>query len=270
VIAPFLAFLCGVGVGVALILTHDRRRVGGPFASEAPADTSDVPFDHPLGVIDVQPGRLAELRREPLFPVLLLLGRMSNALRFAHTAPLEVYDEGTPRAGRQLNGAFFIQIATTQEAIDTLRKLAVHLKDRAVWQERVVPLLRDPDVLALENEGVRELRRKIAFHFDLDAIRKGLSQAKETNVRLLASRGSATKDVYFPYSDEVALAFIVPTRGLTPEQYRASVLPWLRRSTELSIRVAEIIEALITDIARSYGLQGQWLPDADPQTGSDA
>jgi len=193
---------------------------------------------------------------------------MSNALRFAHTAPLEVYDEGTPRAGRQLNGAFFVQIATTQEAIDTLRKLAVHLKDRAVWQELVVPLLRDPDVLALENAGVRDLRRKIAFHFDLEAIQTGLAQAKDTNVRLLASRGPATKDVYFPYSDEVAVAYIVPTRGLTAEEYRERVLPWLRRATELSIRVAHVVEALITDVARSYGLQGQWLNDSDRKANS--
>lgn len=220
-----------------------------------------------MGVIELSPERLNELRQEPRLALLLLLGRMSNALRFAHTAPLEVYDEGTPRAGRQLNGAFFLQIATTQEAIDTLRGLAVHLKDLKAWQGEVVPLLRDPELRQLEREGIRDLRRRIVFHFDLEAIQTGLTQAKDSDVRLLASRGKAVKDVYFPYADEVALAFLIPTRGLSPDAYRGAVHPWLQRATQMSVRVAGVVESLIVELCKALELRATWV---DEESTSDS
>jgi len=259
-----LTLLAGIVIGVVATMIARRlwRHVHLQRSAE-PHNAQSVRGNQAqrLGVIELSPARLDELRQDPRIALLLLLGRMSNALRFAHTAPLEVHDEGTPRAGRQLNGAFFLQVATTQEAIDTLRGLAVHLKDLRAWQEEVVPLLRDPELRQLEREGIRDLRRKIAFHFDLEAIQTGLGQAKDTDVRLLASRGTAVKDVYFPFADEVALAFLIPTRGLSSDAYRGAVHPWLQRATQMSVRVAGAVESLIVELCKALELRATWVDD---------
>lgn len=221
-------------------------------------DTAIAGDDHPLGRINLSAEDLKRLESEPLFVDLLLLARMANSLRFAHTASLEVYDEGTPRAARQINGAFFVQVAFAVEALDTLKKLNAHLNSHAVWQREIVPLFKDPEIQKLDRESVRDLRRKIVFHFDREAIEKGLSQARQQAATLAAMKGKRRMDVHFPLADEIAVAYLIPTRGLDDAGYRAEVLPWLRRATDLSLEIALAIEKVVVDFARQLDLEGEW------------
>ena len=219
---------------------------------------SDTADPQPLGRLELSKEDLERLEQESLFVDLLLLGRISNSLRFAHTAPLEVYDEGTPRAARQLNGAFFVQVAFAVEALDTLKKLTAHLKDYDVWRREIVPLFRDPEVQELEKDSVRDLRRKLVFHFEREAIEEGIGRTRQKDWVLAAMGGRRRMDTYFPLADEVAVAFLVPTRGLDDEGYRSEVLPWLGRATDLSLRIAEAVETVAVDFAKQLGLQGVW------------
>lgn len=240
--------MVGAGLATATCLWWNHRK-----RSSEKAETP------PLGQIDLSIEDIQRLEGEPLFVDLLLLARMANSLRFAHTAPLEVYDEGTPRASRQLNGAFFVQVAFAIEALDTLKKLNPHLHDQSVWQSEIVPLFRDREIQELDRDSVRDLRRKIVFHFEREAIEKGLGQVRRKAATLAAMRGRRRMDVHFPFADEVAVAFLVPSRGLDDAGFRSTVVPWLQRATDLSLRLAEAIERVVVDFARQLDLKGVWV-----------
>ena len=198
------------------------------------------------------------LSEEPLFVDLLLLGRISNQLRFAHTAPMEVHNEGTPRAGRQLNNAFFTQVAFAIEALDTLKKLGPQLKGFPAWESHVVPIFRSPEIRRLESETVRDLRRKIVCHFERTAIEEGLARHRHGPATVFSMRGRRRMDVYFQLSDEVAISFLMPSKGVAPEPYRAELLEWLRQATALSLDIAVAAEMVAVDIGKHLGLRGEW------------
>jgi hypothetical protein len=211
-----------------------------------------------VGTVTLPAARLEELRHDARLVNLIVLGRIVNALRFAHTAPLEVYDEGTPRAARQLIVAFFLQVATCQEALDALKKMNQPMSDHLTWKQRIAPLFRDPEVQELEGALIRDVRRKLAFHFDIDAMREGLNRAPLGDATILAMATSQKKDVYFTFSEEVAASYLVSGHGMTRAEHTSLLAPLFRRATDLTIRIADEVEGMATALVGDLGLRGVW------------
>ena len=218
-----------------------------------------------LGTVDLSRAEIDALAGEPLFIDYLMLGRISNALRFAQSAPLEVHREGTPRASRQMNNAFLTQVAFAIEALDTLKLMGRNLKERRAWRERIVPLFRDPEIKQLETETVRDLRNRVAFHFDRDALKEGLTQAPIDSTTVLAMRGTRKADSHFQLSDEAAISFLIPMRDLGPEQGAQHFLDWGRRVSQLSLEIADAVEHVAVDIGMELGFSGVWTDEVAAQ-----
>lgn len=221
------------------------------------------------GKILITEERLRELQTDPLFLGILRLSRMVNSLRFAYVAAYQARGGQTPLRRRQAMNAFFLATAVMQETIDSLRQMSKDFRALASWQEFVVPILRDPTVKKLEEDSMRDLRRKVVFHFDTKPLAIGVRDISLPEILLAESRGSQKKDMYYPLADEAVARFLVPDADMDRETHLDVVKDWIHQTTALSGQLGDAIEEVILEGCIELGLRGHWEPDENDWQGPD-
>ena len=126
--------------------------------------------------------RLIEVRKDPAFGELLVLGRMCNALRFALSA---AFDAPPGVVGeRQRTASFFQTAANIAEMLHTLPRMEKHFSTLSAYSDLITPLLAAEAVGDLRGKVLKWLRDKAVAHHDKDvANRSGRSRWWTVDIR---------------------------------------------------------------------------------------
>jgi hypothetical protein len=191
------------------------------------------------------------------------LGRAANAVRFCQYILLKRQQESTPSVQRERLNAFLYVCAVLFEGMEAAKKASKDLKMFKAFQEKFVPLFRDPSVQTLLTETLKPVRNQGVFHFSDDAIPSHLDGLSESSVTLVAGRGPAAGDSYVALADVALLYGALGVSGTLDEVYH-QLRPLLKDVADLSARFGDAYEDLMAEVV---GADAGWQMIGDPNGG---
>lgn len=199
------------------------------------------------------PAEFVAFQNDPAFHQLLALARITNTVRFAHGAVVNIERDMTPAEERQLFSSFLYLAALLFEGLRLTGTLGKHFKDSTAFRQGFAKLHSDPEVEDLRSNALDKIRNKTVFHMDSNVIPEGLAFLSDTKEYVFLSANSfANGEIYYRLADEAVIHFLVDAEaGTTLFTERFSAV--LSRTTDLSIRFSSCADELITEYLISTG-----------------
>jgi hypothetical protein len=179
--------------------------------------------------------RWPTIRDDPRFIEIMRLARATNALGLAYGPLAHSLVNQSPSARRERFAAFVYVAALLKEALDTAQSLGKWFRETVQYQEGFGALLRDPAVRQLRSNDLDSLRDKLVFHFDRDAIAKGLGTFPlHGDVRILSYPDDGPKfgETYFDAADDAVLGFLFGDSA-SDEEYYAKIEAFMGQVSDL-------------------------------------
>lgn len=206
--------------------------------------------------IDCSGARLDQLRADPAFHQLLALARLMNALRFAQVAFADANDLTGPAGDRQRINAFFFISALLYEGIQLAQRMAKHFRTHRSWKPGLGALLKDQRFSVLFSDNLKPARDRVTFHIDEEEIAGQLALHPTEDVTLVRATGPEVRDVYYDFSDFLALrTFIGPTATQEELHTRASELFAVARDLALAFLAAA--DGLVAAVLKDMGFAAE-------------
>ena len=175
------------------------------------------------------------IRDDPRFVEIMRLARATNALGLAYGPLAHTLVDQSPSARRERFAAFVYVAALLKEALDTAQSLGKWFRDTEQYKEGFGALLKNPAVQQLRSNDLDSLRDKLVFHFDRDAISKGLGTFPlHGDVRILSypDDGPRFGETYFDAADDAVLGFLFGDSA-SEQEYYAKIEAFMGQVTDL-------------------------------------
>jgi len=191
--------------------------------------------------------------------MLLTLGRIVNALRFAQQAVTDIRDPDKPAGDRQRVNSFLFLGAILCEGMGFVRnQLGKHFRHLTSFKKGFQELFRDQgveDLLRRDTGDLWKLRNKIVFHYDRESVQQGLTNipsAERNNVPFVRGYQHRRGDIYFSLCDDVVVRYLV---GPVQEEseFLAKLKQLMHKALQFSYRFGSAAEELITDGLKELG-----------------
>lgn len=191
------------------------------------------------------------LKDNEAFVALVLLGRITNAIRFFHLIFLSVLEDETPSGKRQRLNCFLFLGPALAEGLDYASTLGRLFNDREVFS-CFREFLDRSETKAYRRGIVRRIRNKMAFHFDATAMHEALNRIEFEEPRLCTGVGPTVGETYYELSDEAAIHSVLIAED-------GEILPWhsledlMRDTAVLSSEFGRCADRLIGQVSEELG-----------------
>jgi hypothetical protein len=203
------------------------------------------------------------LRADPAFHRLLILGRILNSLRFAESAVFDRGSADTAAAARQRTAGFLYTCALLYEGLKFVADhMGRHHRHLPAFRSEVLPILRDPEVIALREGLLDRLRNQAVYHHDHDVMPAGLAMMDMPEYVVVTGDSPRMVDVFYNLSDYAALAFGIgtPPEGTTADKHFRQALATVGR---LEKRFAPAAERLLSEAFEELGARAEYVGDGE-------
>ncbi|HET7025311.1 MAG TPA: hypothetical protein VFI39_08925 [Gemmatimonadales bacterium] len=192
----------------------------------------------------------ARISADPRLRDLVIYARITNAIRFAQLAGLQVERRDSPSDNRQRFHSFLFVAALFAEARKIAETVGERFRHLPAFTKHIRPFLADKSVEALWVNHLLPLRDSIVFHFDDKQLPEHLRSISRERYVFATAHGPAKGDIYFPLADELAIASILGSRW-SPEEFA----DLLRRTVDAVTRLADGFDALLPQALQELGWQ---------------
>jgi hypothetical protein len=175
------------------------------------------------------------VRSDPRFIELMRLARVTNSLALAYGPLLHPLEDQSPRARRDRFAAFFFAAALIKEALAIAEGLSRWFRELRQYREGFSVLLKDPSFIELRENLLKKVRNELVFHFDREAVVRGLARFPEDEDILIATfppEGPQTGEMYFDAADDAILAYLFGD-AVTTGEYVARLDAFMTEVTRL-------------------------------------
>ena len=203
--------------------------------------------------IKVPSAKFEAMRGDERFHQVLALGRMLNSLRFLQSTFLGAADLKPPGDFRHRLNAFFFIVAVLYEGLLLLERMGKHFRGKSIWQQRIVPILRDGTFDRLSSASMHPLRNRAVFHFFEDALKETLAGCDPKDFTVVSGSGRGQKEVFYELSDLLALDLFIGKSDSTEEQTRRAIR-LMDQTLDLLKNIVDASESLIEEYCKSEGM----------------
>ena len=158
------------------------------------------------------------IRKDPRFVSLLLLGRIVNGINFCLQSLLESNRDPTPTGQRQRFNSFLLACGVLYEGLKVANTLGKHFSDRKSFRNGFGRLLSDEETKKLQGTVLNSMRNKVAFHYDEDVVATTLENLDLATYAFATASSETLGAIYFRLADEVAINFIIGEPGSREEE----------------------------------------------------
>ena len=189
------------------------------------------------------------IKKDPRFVRVVQLGRIVNALRYTHIAGATASSEADSSARRQRIASFLYVSGVLYEGFRLADVLGRDFATSTAFREGLGPLLKKPEVVALRQGVLNELRNKAVFHNDDEVMRVGLDLVQADPVVFFRAHGGTWGTTHYDLSDLAVLtyAFRNVQTGVVDE------LGTLRLILDVALEFGNCAESLIGEVLFEMG-----------------
>lgn len=160
------------------------------------------------------------IRNDPRFVSLLILGRIVNGINFCLQSLLQSNEDSTPAGQRQRFNSFLIGCGVLYEGLKVANTLGKYFNDRDSFRNGFGRLLKDQETKKLQETVLDSMRNKVAFHYDEDVVTTTLENLNLASYAFATASSEKLGAIYFRLADEVAINFIIGEPGSKEEETR--------------------------------------------------
>ena len=196
-----------------------------------------------------------DLKSDENFVIAVQLSRVVNALRSNWRAYIYIsHDDKLLRTKDRLD-LMLCQASMLYEAVREFSRLARHLSSLKYWETHPVEIkclqTENNDQSSFTNTVLKNIRRKVYFHFDRDIISDRIScHSISNNVDFMIGQSLTRKDVVYTFADDLILSYIVSLLSEPELEPLEKYVRFEKKVIKLSDQLCSLFDNLIKELMR--------------------
>jgi hypothetical protein len=196
-----------------------------------------------------------QLSKDERFLGILNLSRITNAIYFCQISAISTSNEISPSNSRQNNNALLYANAILFEGIKCAKFLGKYYSDTEEYINGFSKLFNNNNFKILYNTYLKNLRNKLTFHFDIDAIRDAISDFSKMDYTFATGLGDSKAGSYFNMADEIALHYLIRGQNSTDEELKKQLSNLLSLLGDVVTDFTNASEDLIAACLKDFGFK---------------
>lgn len=143
-------------------------------------------------------------------PAIITVAKIINSMRYAQVALISG-KEKNPEDVRQQTNSIFYFCALFYEGIMAVRNFGQYFPESKVYENEFKEFFRNNELHEFEEKVLKEFRNTLAFHFDIDKVRRQLTViTPDSDVVFAQVQSDNAGSVFYVLADKLTLASIIP------------------------------------------------------------
>jgi hypothetical protein len=148
-----------------------------------------------------------KMREKPEFIGIVRLARILNAIRTVHVAMAESTNDGSPAYDRLRTNTLLLTGAILHEGIESIKDNQQAYKDLEAYKDLQRDLMKSQRY-AMIKSYIKDMRNKIAFHYDKEVFEKALLKYKSDKYVFAHGQGPSVKNLNYSMADSLCLTYL--------------------------------------------------------------
>ncbi len=204
-------------------------------------------------VISLARDAFDRIKKDPRFVRVVQLGRIVNALRYTHIAGTAASLEADSSARRQRIASFLYVAGVLYEGFRLADVFGKDFANSTAFREGLGPLLKKPEVVALRQGILNELRNKAVFHNDDEVMKVGLDLVEADPVVFFRALGGTWGTTHYDLADLAVLKYAFRNVQTSALDEQAT----LRLILDVALEFGNCAESLIGEVLFEMGWKRQ-------------